>query len=266
MAASPTDGSTVTDGQPALSIVVPAYNEARRIEECLRAVTAYAGERASRTEILIVDDGSDDDTLERVQRFAGQRSDLRVLAEPHRGKAAAVRAGMLAATGRIVLFTDADLATPLHYTSELVERVEAGADVVIASREGRNARRVDEPLHRHLMGRVFNLMVQALLLPGIQDTQCGFKAFRRDAARDILRSTHLYRDAALAHGASVTAFDVELLYIARRLGHTIAVVPVVWSAGSDSKVNPVIDTWINLTDVIKIRINGWRGRYPEGSH
>ena len=262
MPASPTNGTPVTDGEPSLSIVVPAYNESGRIEECLRAVVAHAEQRPGRTEILIVDDGSSDDTLARVQRLAGQWPDLRILAESHRGKAAAVRAGMLAATGRIVLFTDADLATPLRYTSALVEQIEAGADVVIASREGRNARRVDEPLHRHVMGRVFNLIVQGLLLPGIQDTQCGFKAFRRDAARAILEETHLYRDATLAHGARVTAFDVELLYIARRLGQTIAVVPVVWSAGSDSKVNPVIDTWINLTDVLKIRLNGWRGRYP----
>lgn len=265
MAAAPTNGASATDGAPSLSIVIPAYNEALRIEECLRAVTSYAAGRPGRTEILVVDDGSNDDTLDRIRGFGGQSPALRILAEPHRGKAAAVRAGMLAASGRIILFTDADLATPLHYASVLVERIEAGADVVIASREGRNARRVDEPIHRHLMGRVFNVIVQALLLPGIQDTQCGFKAFRREAAHDILAATRLYRDTGLAHGARVTAFDVELLYIARRLGRTIAVIPVVWSAGSDSKVNPVVDTWINLSDVIKIRINGWRGQYPKSS-
>lgn len=249
------------DDEPSLSIVIPAYNESSRIDVCLQTVMDYVGSWQGQTEVLLVDDGSSDDTLARSRAFAERSPQLRVLAESHRGKAAAVEAGMLAATGRIILFTDADLATPLHYTRALVDRIDAGADVAIASREGTGARRVGEPLHRHLMGRVFNLIVQALLLPGIQDTQCGFKAFRRDAARQILRTTLLYRGSDLARGARVTAFDVELLYIARLHGQRIDVVPVIWSAGNDSKVNPVHDTWINLTDVFKIRLNGWRRRY-----
>lgn len=261
MAESPSTWGSTLDDEPSLSIVVPAYNESSRIDVCLERVLAYARSRPGLTEVLLVDDGSSDDTLERARGFVDGFPRLRLLAEPHRGKAAAVEAGMRAATGRIILFMDADLATPLHYTEDLVGRIDAGADVAIASREGTGARRVDEPLHRHIMGRIFNLIVQALLLPGIQDTQCGFKAFRRDAARQILRSTLLYREAGLAQGARVTAFDVELLYIARLLGQSIAVVPVVWSAGSDSKVNPVHDTWINLTDVFTIRINSWRRRY-----
>ncbi len=261
MAAAPSTRAGTLDDEPSLSIVIPAYNEHSRVDECLRTVLAFAEARSSSTEVLLVDDGSSDDTLERSRLFAKEFNRLRVLAEPHRGKAAAVRAGMLAATGEIVLFMDADLATPLSYTDLLVSRIRAGADVAIASREGVGAKRVGEPLHRHLMGRAFNLLVQVLLLPGIQDTQCGFKAFRRDAARDILERTRLYRDPNLAHGARVTAFDVELLYIARLLGQSIEVVPVVWSAGTHSKVNPIHDTWVNLTDVIKIRVNGWRRLY-----
>ena len=261
MAAAPSTRAGTLDDETSLSIVIPAYNERSRIDECLSAVVAFADARTGSTEILLVDDGSSDDTLDRARLFAKRSSQLRVLAEPHRGKAASVRAGMVAATGEIILFMDADLATPLSYTDQLVSRIRSGADIAIASREGVGARRVGEPLHRHLMGRAFNLLVQVLLLPGIQDTQCGFKAFRRDAARAILERTLLYRDQALAHGARVTAFDVELLYVARLLGQSIESVPVVWSAGTHSKVNPIHDTWVNLTDVIKIRVNGWRRRY-----
>lgn len=262
MAEAPSTRADTLDDEPSLSIVIPAYNESARLDDCLREVLAFVKDRRSLTEVLLVDDGSTDDTLRRAEAFADRPGLLRVLAEPHRGKAAAVEAGMLAATGTVILFMDADLATPLRYTETLLARIDAGADVAIASREGVGSNRLGEPIHRHLMGRAFNLLVQVLLLPGIQDTQCGFKAFRRDAAHEILRRTLLYRGSELAHGARVTAFDVELLYVARRLGQRIDVVPVVWSAGGDSKVNPILDTWINLTDVFKIRINGWRGRYP----
>ncbi len=262
MATAPSTRADTLDDEPSLSIVIPAYNESARLDGCLRDVFAFVQARAGTTEVLLVDDGSSDDTLLRAQAFAAGSGALRVLAEAHRGKAAAVEAGMLAATGSVILFMDADLATPLSYTETLIARIDAGADVAIASREGVGARRVGEPIHRHLMGRAFNLLVQALLLPGIQDTQCGFKAFRRDAAHEILQRTLLYRGSGLARGARVTAFDVELLYVARRLDQRIDVVPVVWSAGSDSKVNPILDTWINLTDVFEIRVNGWRGRYP----
>ncbi len=264
MAATPSTRAHTLDDEPSLSIVIPAYNESTRLNDCLQEVLAFARDREGDTEVLLVDDGSSDDTLERARVIAAGAGSglLRVLGEPHRGKAAAVEAGMLAATGTIVLFMDADLATPLRYTGMLIARIDDGADVAIASREGVGSKRVGEPIHRHVMGRAFNLLVQVLLLPGIQDTQCGFKAFRREAAHEILQGTLLYRGPELAHGARVTAFDVELLYVARRLGHRIDIVPVVWSAGTDSKVNPILDTWTNLTDVVKIRMNGWRRRYP----
>lgn len=258
---TPTDRAT-PNTLSSLTIVIPAYNESVRLDSCLRAVLAYVDGREAATEVILVDDGSTDDTLDRATRAAADRPCLRVLAIPHQGKAAAVRAGMLAATHDVVLFTDADLATPLPYADDLIARLGDGADVAIASREGRGATRIGEPLHRHLMGRAFNLLVQALLLPGLRDTQCGFKAFRGETVIEILDATRLYRDGRLAAGARVTAFDVELLYIARRLGRRIAVLPVVWSAGHDSKVNPVTDTWTNLTDVLRIRLNGWLGRYP----
>lgn len=261
MTAAPSRMAGTIDDEWSISIVIPAYNEHARVDECLEKVLAFADQRPGPTEIIIVDDGSSDDTLARAGSFVARAESLRVLSEPHRGKAAAVRAGMLAASGDVILFMDADLATPLSYTDPLIDQIRAGADIAIASREGVGAKRVGEPLHRHLMGRAFNLIVQVLLLPGIQDTQCGFKAFRREAAHEILARTLLYRDLELAHGARVTAFDVELLYIARRIGLSIAVVPVIWSAGTHSKVNPVLDTWVNLSDVLRIRMNGWLHRY-----
>ncbi|HEV2527984.1 MAG TPA: dolichyl-phosphate beta-glucosyltransferase [Thermomicrobiales bacterium] len=244
-----------------LSVVIPAYNEADRIEQTLREVVAWANVRTDLTEIIVVDDGSTDETVALARDLARGNAMVRVVAEPHRGKAGTVRAGFGMATGSVVLFTDADLATPIWYADELVARITAGADVAIASREGAGAQRLGEPGHRHIMGRVFNLIVQALLLPGIQDTQCGFKAFRAEAARGIFAASLLHRSDLEDPRPRVTAFDVELLYVARRLGYTIAVVPVVWSAGTGSKVNPIRDTWINVLDIVHIRLNAWRGRY-----
>jgi hypothetical protein len=133
--------------------------------------------------------------------------------------------------------------------------------VAIASREGIGAIRVGEPWYRHVMGRAFNGLVRLLLLPGIHDTQCGFKFFTREAIDQILPRCVLYRDASVVTVARVTAFDVELLYIARRLEFRIDVIPITWTYGTQSKVNAVTDTLQNLRDVLSVRWNGWRGRY-----
>ena len=137
-----------------------------------------------------------------------------------------------------------------------------GCDVAIGSREGQGAHRLGEPTYRHVMGRAFNLLVRLLVLPGIQDTQCGFKLFTREAARSIMSRARLYADpAAPLSGPRVTAFDVELLVIARRQGLKICVHPVVWTYGEQSKVNPLRDTWTNLMDVLRVRWYDTRGRY-----
>ena len=248
------------DGR-SLSVVIPAYNESGRIEQTLLTVVTWATARADPTEIIVVDDGSTDDTLTRARDVTIGNATVRIIAAPHRGKAGTVRAGFEMANGDVVLFTDADLATPIHYADDLMSRIAAGADVAIASREGVGAQRLGEPGHRHIMGRVFNFLVQALLLPGIQDTQCGFKAFRSGPAKDIFSASLLHRSDLEDLRPRVTAFDVELLYVARRLGLRIDVVPVVWSAGTGSKVNPIRDTWVNVLDIVRIRLNAWRGRY-----
>ncbi len=256
------NGESAIPAGPSLSLIVPAYNEAARIGSTLAEAIAYLASQRYQSELIVVDDGSVDGTAEIARQVLAAHPTARVLSIPHGGKAAALRAGMLAATMEQVAFTDADLATPLSYLAELRAAVDRGCDVAIGSREGVGARRVGEPVYRHLMGRVFNRLVQLLLLPRIDDTQCGFKLLRREAARQILRRARLYAEpgAAIA-GPRVTAFDVELLVVARRLGYQICPVPVVWTYGTQSKVQPARDTWNNLRDVLLVRVNAWRGRY-----
>lgn len=246
---------------PSLSLVIPAYNEAGRIVETLAAVVAFLDAQPYASELILVDDGSDDATAALAREVLAGRGRARVLTIPHAGKAAALRAGMAVATEEQIAFSDADLATPLEYLGRLRQALAKGADLAIGSREGIGARRVGEPGYRHVMGRVFNGLVRVLLLPGIQDTQCGFKLFRREVAGQILERTRLYAAPARVVGPRVTAFDVELLVIARHLGFRVCAVPVVWTYGDRSKVHPIRDTWQNVRDVLLVRINLWRGRY-----
>jgi hypothetical protein len=179
---------------PSLSLVVPAYNEAGRIAATLSEATEFLAGQPFATELILVDDGSDDETARVARAALAGRPNARVLAIPHGGKAAAVRAGMAESRLEQVAFSDADLATPLAALHDLRAALAAGCDVAIGSREGTGARRIGEPLYRHLMGRAFNGLVWALLLRGIPDTQCGFKLFRREAARAILARSRLYAD------------------------------------------------------------------------
>lgn len=251
--------SSQQSAAPDISVVIPVYNESHRILRTITEVAAFFGNRNA--ELILVDDGSSDDTVNILTSFANVHPEVVVLAEKHRGKAATVLAGMKAARGKIVGFMDADLATPLSTWQLCEEALQNGAGVAIASREGRDSIRVDEPWYRHVMGRVFNGLVQLLLLPGIDDTQCGFKVFSRDALNDILPRQQLYRNADVVRTPRVTAFDVELLYIARKKGHEIAVIPITWHYGDHSKVNPVTDTIQNVLDVLKVKWNSIRGRY-----
>jgi dolichyl-phosphate beta-glucosyltransferase len=249
---------------PYLSLVIPAYNEGARLGSTLRSVTTYLAAQSYAWEVLVVDDGSADDTLSLAEAFARQHchGHICVIANPHRGKAYTVRTGIAAARGKVVGFTDADLATPIETLASALASIASGTDVVIGSREGYGAVRRDEPIYRHLMGRVFNGLVQLLALPGIQDTQCGFKLLRGPVAHDLFARTLLYGDdSAPPQGPAVTAFDVELLYLARRRGYRIAAVPVVWQYIAESKVDPVRDSARNFRDVLMVRYNALRGRY-----
>jgi dolichyl-phosphate beta-glucosyltransferase len=239
------------NGALALSIIIPAFNEGLRIVQTLEAVHAALPSLVPSWEIRVVDDGSSDDTAARVAAFARANGRVVLQRGAHRGKGAAVRAGMLTSAADLRFMCDADLSMPLKELPRFLEAVPANADVAIGSREGAGARRVDEPLYRHYMGRLFNAVVQAGAVSGIEDTQCGFKLFSADAA------TRVFSRATI----DGWAFDVEALAIARRNGLRIAEIPVEWRYGEFSRVAIVGDSLRMVRDVCRVRLNAARGRY-----
>lgn len=247
-----------------LSVIVPAYNEEERLLTTLHSILGQIPSVVGNQgwEVLIADDGSTDRTAEIANTVHRQEPRVSPLRLPHRGKGAAVRAGMLAARGERLLFTDADLATPFAEATKLIAALEAGADVAIGSRAAIGAQRLDEPFHRQAMGRIFHLAVRVLLMHDFTDTQCGFKAFRRPAARDIFQRLTLYNDdSPVLTYPAVTAFDVEVLYLAMLLGYTIHEVPVEWHYRTSSKVNPLRDSYSVIRDVLTVRNNARRRLY-----
>jgi dolichyl-phosphate beta-glucosyltransferase len=234
---------------PSLSVVVPAYNEARRLPATLARVRAHLRDLGRQHEIVVVDDGSSDTTAD-VARDAGD--DVRVLRhEPNRGKGYAVRRGMLAATGARRLITDADLSTPIEELAKLEAEIERGFEVAIGSRAMAGSRiEVHQPAYREAMGRLFNRLVQALLLPGLQDTQCGFKLFTARAAQAAFSASSL----------DGFCFDVEALYVARHKGLRIAEVPVTWRNDAATRVG-LGGGAAAFVDLARIRLRAWRGAY-----
>ncbi len=249
----------VPNDTPYLSIVIPAYNEERRLPGTLAAIGAYLANQPFRSEVIVVDDGSSDATA-----AVAARPDVELIQCDHRGKGFAVRAGALAARGSYVLLCDADLAVPIEEWATFETFFASGYDMVIGSREGLCATREGEPWYRHVMGRVFNGIIRVVAMRGINDTQCGFKALRRPVAQELFRRVRIYGDdAPIVRGAAVTAYDVELLFLARKLGYRIAEVPVRWQYGTETKVSPVRDSLRNLRDVLKVRLNDLRGLYRD---
>lgn len=236
---------------PLLSLIIPAYNEAERLPETLPAVIDFLDTQPFLSELIIVNNNSRDDTRGVALRFAETRPYIRVLDEMTQGKGAAVRTGMLSAQGEYLFMADADFSMPVAEIAKFLPSNGVQYDVAIGSREAPGAVRWNEPAYRHLMGRVFNFYVKVLAIPGFEDTQCGFKCFRRDVARDILPLQTI----------DGWAFDVELLFIALRRGYHIVEIPVNWYYGENSRVSPVRDTINMLREVWHIRRNGWNGRY-----
>ena len=235
----------MTNSRPApyLSVVIPAYNEEARLPSTLRQLWDALQRRPYASEIVVVDDGSADDTPRIVREFGADKP-VRLVESGHQGKGGAVRTGMLAAAGEYLLMTDADLCTPLEDVDPLLNAMREGYDVAIGSRAIKGSvLEIRQPLYREVMGRTGNLMIQALLLPGIHDTQCGFKLFRQGAAREIF-------SRSVMNGMS---FDIEVLYLARRLGYRIKELPVHWSHRPGSKVRLVQDYGGTLRDLLKIR-------------
>jgi dolichyl-phosphate beta-glucosyltransferase len=230
---------------PHLSVVVPAYNEEERIGVSLTRMLAYLDAQAYAYEILVVDDGSEDATRAVVARVVAGRKNVRVLHyKANRGKGYAVRYGMLRAAGQFVLFCDADLATPIAEVEKLFAALHEGEDIAIGSRDTPGAKlERRQSLLREVGGKLFNQCVQLLAVPGIRDTQCGFKLFTHAAAQGILPRCHI-------DGFS---FDVEVLYLGRQLGCRIAEIPVRWTHQEGSKVRFARDGWQMLRTLWRIR-------------
>jgi len=238
-------------GRPDLAIVIPAYNEAAGIEASVNELRMYLTTRPWSWEIRVVDDGSSDRTAEIVTAMARDESRIRLQQEPHRGKGAAVRAGFLASTAAYRFLCDADLSMPVRELDRFMPPALGDADIAIGTREGAGARRVGEPMSRHLAGRAFNAIVRNLTVPGIQDTQCGFKMFTAAAVEAIF--PNLTVDG--------WAFDIEVLYIARRRGLRVSEVPIEWHFRADSRVRMIPDSLAMLREVVRIRLRGRRGDY-----
>jgi dolichyl-phosphate beta-glucosyltransferase len=162
----------------------------------------------------------------------------------------------------MVVFTDADLSTPVEYVDDVVRLLSSGWDVVIGTREGAGARRVGEPSYRHMMGRLFNLFVKLVAVRGVEDTQCGFKGFRAEVARDLFHRSLLYRDeTSVVRGPLVTGFDVELLFLVRKCDYRLYQLPVIWRHVDGSKVRPGIDSLLMMRDIVRVRLNDLRHHY-----
>ncbi len=232
---------------PFVSVVIPAYNEEKRLGPTLARIKEYLAAQDYSSEVLVVDNGSLDRTIE-VAREAG----VEVIEEPRRGKGAAVRTGMLAARGEYILFSDADLSTPIEEVEKLMGELRAGADVAIASRglpESNLVKR--QPWYREMVGRAGNVLVRLVAVRGIADTQCGFKVFPREVARRVFPAQRM----------TGAAFDVEVLFIVRHAGWKIAEVPVTWIDSPDTRFSRVRDSLDALKDLARIRVNWLLGRY-----
>jgi len=236
------------------SIIIPAYNEAARLGPTLQRVLQCIRAQRWNAEVIVVNDGSRDNTADLVREYASANPVLRLLENPgNRGKGYSVRNGMLHANGEILLFSDADLASPIEEAPKLFEAIESGADVAIGSRWLRpELQKQRQSLLRQLYGRIFNIALRLLLGLNFKDTQCGFKVFTRSSARAIFPLQQIER----------WGFDPELLYLARRKKLRVTEVPVEWSHQEGTRISPLRDGLRMFSEVLRIRWNALTGKYP----
>jgi dolichyl-phosphate beta-glucosyltransferase len=252
-----------TTPAPLVSLVVPAYNEERNLRRgVLAEVAEYVSKRDYEAEVIVVDDGSEDATAALVEEAAGRWPFLRLLRVEHGGKARAVAAGVETARGEYVFFTDTDQSTPITHLEDGVRELRGGADIVIGSRWLKGGSRLGEPLFRRAGGKAYSLLVRGLLLPGISDSQCGFKGFRREVARDLFQGLVVFGEpSGPVSGPRVTAFDVELLVQARERGYRIVEIPVTWRHVETTRVSALRDGLRMVREALAIWMNKRRGMY-----
>lgn len=240
-----------TDASPFLSIILPVHNEENRLPTTLRQVQQFISAQTFSSEVIIVENGSQDRSFEIAEAFCAEQPNFSVYHEENRGKGLAVRRGMLKASGQYRIFCDVDFSMPVDEILKFLPPQQHNADIVIGSREAPGAVRYHEPAYRHFIGRIFNTMVRLAVLPGLQDSQCGFKMFSAPCAEEVFQKQTL-------NGMS---FDVEVLYIARYLGYSVVEIPIPWYFNPDSKVRLVDDSLRMAIDLLVIRRNTKRGIY-----
>jgi glycosyltransferase involved in cell wall biosynthesis len=236
---------------PFLSIIIPAYNEENRLPDTLEQVFDFLKKQSFASEVVVVENGSSDKTFEVARAFTGRHANLRVIQNDQRGKGRAIQRGAREAHGEYLFLCDADLSMPIEEIAKFIPPHLNDVDIAIGSREAPGSARYNEPYYRHFTGRVFNTFIHLLVLPTLQDTQCGFKCIRANVARDIFQYQTL----------TGWAFDVELLYIARHHSYTIVEIPIDWYFNADSKINVLRDSWRMFLDLLLIRRNARRGLY-----
>ena len=237
--------------QPFLSLIIPAYNEERRLPHTLEQVAAFLDAQPYTWEVIVVDNASTDKTPEIIQNFAQKHPQIRKLHESRQGKGIAVKSGMLAAQGEYRFMCDADLSMPIAEINRFLPPELEKPQIVIASREAPGAVRYNEPHYRHLGGRVINAMIRLLILPRLHDTQCGFKCFSAPVAEDLFQHQTF----------SGWSFDIEILAIARQRGYQIIELPIPWYFKPETKLNALEDAVQMFLDVLTVRENIKKGLY-----
>lgn len=234
-----------------LSVVIPAFNEEKRLEPSLQKIIEFLEKNIENYEIIVVNDGSKDNTENIIQKFKDKKVRM-IQNTKNMGKGFSVKLGMINAKYDPILFTDSDLATPIEETTKFMQAIEEGYDVVIASRNAQGAKiTVEQPKYRQVLGKAFPMIVKKIILEEFKDTQCGFKMFKKAAARKVFPRQTLQR----------FAFDVEILYIAKQLNMKIKELPVTWVDKEGSTVSPIKESVRMLNEVLKIKYNDWKGEY-----
>jgi dolichyl-phosphate beta-glucosyltransferase len=236
---------------PFLSIIIPAYNEEHRLPQTLTQLCTFIQSQPFQSEVLVVENGSQDQTLQIAQEFAALHPGFIVISETTRGKGRAVKKGMLAARGKFRFMCDADLSMPASEIPRFLPPQLEDFDIAIASREAPGAVRYNEPYYRHLGGRVINWVIRLMALPDLQDTQCGFKCLRDAVAEDLFSTLTL----------TGWSFDIEMLYLAHLRGYHLVEVPIQWYFNADSKINLLQDPFNMCLDILRMRQNARRGLY-----